>query len=160
VADRWILSRLHACVAAVDHAFTSHEYNEAHFALYEFWYRELCDVYLVCIIFSLPLLWSNSPAHALYCASDAQELIKPVMRGSDAAARTAALRTLYTCFDYGLRLMHPLMPFISEELYQRLPGKHTEKTKSQHYESICIAPFPRPDMVSAHHFSVLLRYGV
>jgi valyl-tRNA synthetase len=57
-----------------------------------------------------------------------QELIKPTVRlsenptAAELAARTTALSVLYTCLDFGLRLLHPLMPFITEELYHRLPG--------------------------------------
>jgi valyl-tRNA synthetase len=78
--------------------------------LYDFWLKELADVYI--------------------------EAIKPVMRGTDEDAKRAARNTLFRCLDSGLRLLHPTMPYLTEELFQRLP-EAASKT-----ESICIAPFP------------------
>lgn len=65
------------------------------------------------------------------------ESIKPVMKGSDKKAQTAVLNTLYTCLDSGLRMLHPTMPYLTEELFQRLPHR-----KGEAPESIVIAPFP------------------
>jgi valyl-tRNA synthetase len=59
--------------------------------LYDFWKKELADVYL--------------------------EAIKPVMKSEDQASKTAALNTLYICLDQALKLLHPTMPYITEELY-------------------------------------------
>jgi len=78
--------------------------------LYDFWLKELADVYI--------------------------EAIKPVMKGTDEDAKRAARNTLFRCLDSGLRLLHPTMPYLTEELFQRLP-EAASKT-----ESICIAPFP------------------
>ena len=80
-------------------------------SLYDFWKKELAAVYL--------------------------EALKPVMKGNDAKKKEAALNTLYICLDYGLKMLHPSMPFITEELFQRLP--HDPATVP---ESICIAPWP------------------
>lgn len=80
--------------------------------LYDFWLKELADVYI--------------------------EAIKPVMRGTDEDAKKAARNTLFRCLDSGLRLLHPTMPYLTEELFQRLP--HSPENKP---ESICIAPFPQ-----------------
>lgn len=77
--------------------------------LYDFWLKELADYYI--------------------------EALKPVMKSNDENAKKAALNTLHICLDYGLRMLHPTMPYITEELFQRLPGKDRP-------ESICIAPFP------------------
>lgn len=57
--------------------------------------------------------------------------------GDNAKKQDSMRETLYTCLDNGLRLLQPFMPFVSEELYQRLPRRETEN-----YESICIAPYP------------------
>jgi len=59
------------------------------------------------------------------------------MKGDDEDAKKAALNTLYICLDYALKLLHPTMPYLTEELYQRLP--HKTGTAA---DSICIAPFP------------------
>lgn len=79
--------------------------------LYDFWKKELADVYL--------------------------EAIKPVMRGNDMAKKEATLNTLYVVLDAALKLLHPTMPYLTEELYQRLP--HAQGKASQ---SICISEFP------------------
>jgi valyl-tRNA synthetase len=51
--------------------------------------------------------------------------------------RTSAQQTLYTCLDHGLRLLHPFMPFVTEELWQRLPRRPNDATPS-----IMVASFP------------------
>jgi len=80
-------------------------------SLFDFWKKELADVYL--------------------------EATKPVMKGTDEAKKEAALNTLYICLDVALKLLHPTMPYLTEELYQRLP--HATGTAAK---SISIAPFP------------------
>jgi len=60
-------------------------------SLYDFWRKELADVYL--------------------------EAIKPVMKSENQANRHAALNTLYLCLDQALKLLHPTMPYLTEELY-------------------------------------------
>lgn len=57
--------------------------------------------------------------------------------GSDQIAIAVAQHTLYTCLDAGLRLLSPLMPFLTEELYQRLPRRSSEK-----FPSVTVAPYP------------------
>ena len=59
------------------------------------------------------------------------------MKGTDEDAKKAARNSLYLCLDMGLRLLHPSMPYITEELFQRLP--HGKENRP---ESICIAPYP------------------
>lgn len=65
-----------------------------------------------------------------------QECLKPVFFTGTDAEKAAAHQTLFTCLDVGLRLISPFMPFISEELYQRLPRIEGGPI------SICIAPYP------------------
>jgi len=72
-----------------------------------------------------------------------QESIKPILYGNDEGAKLAARATLYTCLDVALRLIHPFMPFLSEELYQRLP-RRSERAPP----SICVTSYPLPDEVS------------
>lgn len=79
--------------------------------LYDFWLKELADVYI--------------------------EAIKPAMKGTDEEAKKAARNTIFKCLDFGLRLLHPTMPYLTEELFQRLPHR-----ADQTFESICIASFP------------------
>ncbi len=102
--DRWILSRLSYAVSACNEGIASYNFPQATTALYNFWLYELCDVYLECL--------------------------KPVFQGTDAAAATTARNVLYVCLDAALRLISPFMPFISEELFQRLPRKSDREPPS------------------------------
>ena len=102
--DRFILSRLAAAVQRANGGFEQYQFAEVTTAVYNFWLYELCDVYL--------------------------ELIKPIVKSTDTtpasvAARHSALAVLYSCLRNGLLLLHPLMPFISEELWHRLPQAMT-----------------------------------
>merc|ERR1711892_301776 len=109
--DRWILSRLAYAVEQVNIGFTEYNFPQATTALCNFWLYELCDVYL--------------------------EYLKPVFQGSVSSAVLTARTVLYTCLDSGLRLISPFMPFISEELFQRLP-----RWSSKEPPSIMVTPFP------------------
>jgi len=109
--DRWILSRLAYAVEQVNIGFKEYNFPLATTALYNFWLYELCDVYL--------------------------EYLKPVFQGTDSSAVLTARTVLYTCLDSGLRLISPFMPFISEELFQRLP-----RWSAKEPPSIMVTPFP------------------
>ena len=106
--DEWILSRLSSCATKVNSAMESRNFFDATNAVYSFWLYDFCDYYL--------------------------ELVKPRMKGDEATADVAR-EVLYICIDWGLRMLHPMMPFVTEELYQRLPH-HS-------FESICIADYPQ-----------------
>ena len=95
-ADRWVFSRLAGLVARVDAAFDAFEFGEATRELYAFFWNEFCDWY---IEFSKSRL------------GDA----------ADAADRLACQRNLVFVLDQALRLLHPIMPFVTEEIYQQLP---------------------------------------
>jgi len=94
VADRWIVSRLGHALAATDQGFADYRFDNASSALYEFTWHEFCDWYL--------------------------ELAKPVLQGDDEAAAAVTRRTLLTVLEALLRALHPLMPFITEEIWQRV----------------------------------------
>uniref|UniRef100_A0A8C6KKB5 valine--tRNA ligase n=1 Tax=Nothobranchius furzeri TaxID=105023 RepID=A0A8C6KKB5_NOTFU len=105
VSDRWILSRLSAAVALCDAGFKAYDFPTITTAIYNFWLYELCDVYL--------------------------ESVKPVFIKAEedgVGQRQARVcrQTLYTCLDGGLRLLSPVMPFVAEELYQRLPRRQPQ----------------------------------
>jgi valyl-tRNA synthetase len=93
--DRWILSRLSATVAAVREGFAQYRFDLAAQALYDFTWREFCDWYL--------------------------ELSKAVLQSPDSsdAERRGTRATLAGTLEALLRLLHPLMPFITEEIWQR-----------------------------------------
>jgi len=109
LADVWIESRLAAAIAEVRTAIRRYRFSDAASSVYQFLWHEFCDWYLE--IAKLSLYRAESPARR---------------------ARTQA--TLVRVLETTLRLLHPFMPFITEELWQRLPHKG---------ESIMIAPYPR-----------------
>jgi valyl-tRNA synthetase len=94
IGDRWIRSRLGAAITAVDTAFRDYRFDFAATAVYEFAWYELCDWYL--------------------------EIAKPVLQSRDATAAAATRDTLAQVLETLLRLLHPLMPFITEEIWQRI----------------------------------------
>jgi valyl-tRNA synthetase len=112
LADRWILSRLAATTRAVREHLRRYRFNEAAGALYQFLWHESCDWYLE--IAKLPLYRPEAPA-----------------------LRLRTQHTLVTVLEATLRLLHPFMPFITEEIWQRLPGPSTRSA------SIMLAPYPR-----------------
>ena len=94
-------------------------------AVYNFWLYELCDVYIVRHVISSVVELAGRQRMRI------QEAMKP-MTDPSAPARTriSAQQTLYTCLDHGLRLLHPFMPFVTEELWQRLPRRPNDATPS------------------------------
>jgi len=110
-ADRWILFRLNAAACEVDEALAGYRFNEAASSLYRFTWSEFCDWYI--------------------------ELIKEDLYKGDDARKTTAQYVLWTVLENLLRLLHPLMPFLTEEIWQNLPGKRP-------VSSIMQAPYPRP----------------
>jgi len=109
VADRWIKSRLTEATAQVRKAIDTFRFNDAASAVYQFLWHEYCDWYLE--IAKRSLYQPESPE-----------------------AKAVTQQTLVETLETTLRLLHPFMPFMTEELWQRLPHKG---------ESIMIAPFPK-----------------
>lgn len=116
MADRWILSRSSRLAAEVDAALRAYRFDEAAGKLYQFAWHELCDWYL--------------------------ELSKTALGSSDPAESRAARATLFHVMERLLRMLHPLMPFITEELWQGLP-KHAGAPVSV---SLAAFPAPEPDL--------------
>jgi valyl-tRNA synthetase len=112
VADRWILSRLSAVIAEVDGLFEQFEFGKACEALYHFAWDEFCDWYLEL---------AKAP---LVAAEAANAQAGPAQ--ADAEAQAAADRTrrvLGFVLDQMLRLLHPVMPFVTDELWTALTGQ-------------------------------------
>ncbi|CEH14756.1 valine-trna ligase [Ceraceosorus bombacis] len=118
LAEKWILHKLDEAAKEVNSALEQRNFMSATSAVYNFWLYELCDVYI--------------------------EAIKPITDPSaeDASARASAQETLYTALESGLRLLHPFMPFVTEELWQRLPRR-----QSHVVPSISLAAFPEAQKV-------------
>ncbi|MDX1459833.1 MAG: valine--tRNA ligase [Xanthomonadales bacterium] len=94
IVDRWILSRASAMVREVRQHVASYRMDLAAHALYEFIWNQYCDWYL--------------------------ELSKPALQHGDAAQQAATRHTLLSVLDTSLRALHPFMPFITEDIWQRL----------------------------------------
>ncbi|XP_027145509.1 valine--tRNA ligase [Larimichthys crocea] len=125
VSDRWILSRLCAAVGLCDAAFKAYDFPAITTAIYNFWLYELCDVYLESVkpVFGKAEEDSTSQRQALVCR-----------------------QTLYTCLEVGLRLLSPLMPFVTEELYQRLPRRQPQSDPP----SISVTSYPDTEELCWH----------
>jgi len=106
VPDRWILSRLAAVTAEIDALYEEFEFAKICDTLYHFAWDEVCDWYL--------------------------ELAKPALTGDDEATGEATRRVLGEVLDRLLRLIHPLLPFVTEELWTALTGG----------ESVVVARWP------------------
>jgi valyl-tRNA synthetase len=101
IADRWILSRLHGVIKEVDDAMESYRLNDAAQALYRFIWTEVCDWY---IELAKPALYENEQGDAAH-----------------ANKRRLAQGTLALVLEHAMRLLHPLMPYLTEEIWQTLP---------------------------------------
>jgi valyl-tRNA synthetase len=114
LASRWILSRAQEVAGRAGDALTEFRFDRAAHELYHFVWDELCDWYI--------------------------EMAKPAL--ADPAEAPVTRAVLVEALDTALRLLHPIMPFVTEEIWQRLP----EDTRGR-FPSIMVAPFPRPDPV-------------
>ncbi len=116
IADRWIISRTHRMITEVQQHIDSYRMDLASQALYEFIWNEYCDWYL--------------------------ELSKPALLGGDEQARNATRYTLLQVLEVTLRTLHPFMPFITEEIWQRV-----KVPLGIDGDSIMMQPYPTPEGV-------------
>ena len=104
--NRWILHELNETVKAVTEAIDQYRFNEAAGGLYQFFWHRFCDWYL--------------------------ELIKPILYGKrQPEALEETQNTLYFVLDQSMRLLHPFMPFITEEIWQRIPHEGISIVKAE-----------------------------
>ncbi|MDR1179167.1 MAG: valine--tRNA ligase [Spirochaetales bacterium] len=95
--DKWILHRLNETAKTVYEAFQNYRFNEAASSCYEFFWNEFCDWYI--------------------------ESTKLSLREGDGAEKDRVVTLLVSILEETLRLLHPLLPFITEEIYQKLPRR-------------------------------------
>jgi valyl-tRNA synthetase len=107
--DRWILSCLNTAITETREALENYEFNRAAKGLYEFVWHDFCDWYL--------------------------EMVKPRLYSTNAEIKQTAQQILHELLSDILKLLHPFIPFITEEIWQRLSVKSAE--------SVMIAPFPQ-----------------
>lgn len=111
--DRWIRSRLNEAIRSVEASLEEYKFNEASHVVYQFVWHEFCDWYL--------------------------ELIKPYLyQDKDTERKRLTQEILVEVLDVTLRLLHPFMPFITEEVWQQLPLKRERG-------AIMTAEFPKPE---------------
>jgi valyl-tRNA synthetase len=111
--DRWIRGRLNQVIRDVRESFEDYRFSETSNALYQFIWHEFCDWYVELAKFCL-------------------------YQEGDERKKKLTKRTLSDVLDALLRLLHPFMPFVTEEIWQQLPQRREN-------ESIMVAEFPRPD---------------
>ena len=107
LADKWILSRMNTLVKDVTENMEKYELGIALQKVYDFLWTEFCDYYI--------------------------ELVKPVLYGEDESEKGRVFNVLYRVLETGLKLLHPVMPFITEEIFTHL---------STEVESITISEWP------------------
>lgn len=110
--DSWILASLSKLISDIDYAYETYRFDIAAQRLYEFVWNDYCDWYV--------------------------ELAKVNLLNSDENVRTSTVNTMLSVLECALRLLHPIMPFITEELWQEIASICGKKTS----ESIMIAPYP------------------
>jgi valyl-tRNA synthetase len=109
--DRWIVSRLQKVIKEVTDSIETYHFNEASISLYDFIWHEFCDWYL--------------------------ELIKPNLYGKVSGFNNEKTKeTLLFTFTSILKLLHPFMPFITEEIYQMLPHKEAESLVIERFPEV------------------------
>ncbi|KAF7546042.1 hypothetical protein G7046_g9425 [Stylonectria norvegica] len=111
LAERWILHKMNTAAKDINNALADREFSKSTLLVYRYWYNELCDVYI-----------ENS---------------KAIIRDGTDEERNSAIQTLYTALETALTLIHPFMPYITEEMWQRMPRRPQDETKS-----IMIAKYP------------------
>ncbi|MDO4850457.1 MAG: valine--tRNA ligase [Actinomycetota bacterium] len=115
IVDRWILSRLAQLVRKVEDGFGTFAFNEIAHELYGFFWNEFCDWYV--------------------------EFAKTRLYGDDAEERARTQANLVFILDNALRLLHPFMPFVTEEIWQSLPTGDTAP-------SLMVAAWPDADKLA------------
>ena len=113
--DKWLLTRLQQTISAVSEALDTYRFDMAAQTLYEFIWNEYCDWYV--------------------------ELAKTQLQRGDEAQKRATRRTLVRVLEVVLRLLHPIMPFITEELWQTI----APLANAKHTDSIMLAAWPQAD---------------
>lgn len=105
LSERWILHKFNLAAKEVNEVLENREFSSAANIIYQYWYSQLCDVFI-----------ENSK----------------YLLAADASPETqeSAKQTLYTALEGALTLIHPIMPFVTEHLWQRLPRRPEDKTIS------------------------------
>lgn len=111
LSERWILHKMTMAAKEINQNLEDREFMRSTAAVYQYWYNQLCDVYI-----------ENS---------------KAILQDGTDEEKRSATDTLYTALEGALTMIHPYMPFLTEELWQRLPRRPEDKTPS-----IVLAKYP------------------
>jgi valyl-tRNA synthetase len=95
LVDAWIFDQLASTIETINDALANYRFHEAAQSVYQFFWGDFCDWYI--------------------------EWVKPELQNTDRERATVAWKNLFAIFDAALRLLHPLMPFLTEELWHQLP---------------------------------------
>jgi len=109
LVDAWLFARLASAIETVDNALENCRFHEASQSIYEFFWGDFCDWYI--------------------------EWVKPELQNADREHAVVTWKNLFAAFENALRLLHPAMPFLTEELWHQLPQKAGAK-------SIALAAYP------------------
>jgi valyl-tRNA synthetase len=102
LVDAWLFARLAGAIELVNEALKNYRFHEAAQGVYQFFWGDFCDWYI--------------------------EWVKPELQNTDRERAIAAWKNLFAAFDAALRLLHPFMPFLTEELWHQLPQKAAAKS--------------------------------
>jgi valyl-tRNA synthetase len=102
LVDAWLFARLAGAIELVNEALKNYRFHEAAQGVYQFFWGDFCDWYI--------------------------EWVKPELQNADRERAIAAWKNLFAAFDAALRLLHPFMPFLTEELWHQLPQKAGAKS--------------------------------
>lgn len=120
LGGRWIASRLSATADEINKSLEEYRFNDAAAGIYSFIWHELCDWYI--------------------------EMVKPALYGDDSEDKKVVQESLLYVLENTLRLLHPFMPYVTEEIWQKLISKEasSQETKNmQLRKSIAVADFPK-----------------
>lgn len=120
LAEKWILHQMNVAAKGINEALENREFMRSTSIIYNYWYNQLCDVFI-----------ENS---------------KAIIQDGTEEEKRSAIDTLYTALEGALTMIHPFMPYLTEELWQRLPRRPDDSTPS-----IVLANYPvyEPSMDNA-----------
>ena len=155
LGDRWIFSRLMAITRQMNEALSSYRFHEAAHAIYHFFWHEFCDWYLEWV---KPEITRTVVAPGFPMDRDRSAPASAALKGgatqeSQAPAALSAWINLTRVFEAALRLLHPFMPFIAEELWHQLP--HTGRKPSISLSRFNVVSEHVADPVSERQFETV-----
>jgi valyl-tRNA synthetase len=134
IGSKWILSRLAAATDEINNSLEEYRFNDAAGSLYHFVWHELCDWYI--------------------------EMAKPVLT-AEAGNKEQVKQCLIFVLEKTLRLLHPFMPYVTEEIWQNIPGKGSGAgVRGQDVSSIVISGYPKSlvrDITAEEEMSIIME---